>query len=78
MKIAISIPDSIFEEADALAKRLGKSRSRLYADAVAEYLRDHRDEGVTEQLDAVYAAEDSSVDEALYRAQLDQVDDEGW
>jgi metal-responsive CopG/Arc/MetJ family transcriptional regulator len=38
MKTAISLPDALFAEADALAKRLGKSRSELYRDAVAEYI----------------------------------------
>ena len=39
MKTAISIPDDIFVTADRLAKRMRKSRSQLYSDAVAEYYR---------------------------------------
>jgi metal-responsive CopG/Arc/MetJ family transcriptional regulator len=42
MKTAISLPDSIFEAAEKLAKRFGISRSQLYANAVTEYLRDHQ------------------------------------
>ena len=38
VKVAISLPDQLFQRADALAGRLGVSRSRLYADALAEYL----------------------------------------
>ncbi|MDO8738698.1 MAG: hypothetical protein Q7J17_06995, partial [Candidatus Deferrimicrobium sp.] len=38
MKTAVSIPDKIFRSADSLAKRLGVSRSRLYADALADFL----------------------------------------
>ena len=34
MKVALSIPDDLFDAADALAKRLGLSRSRLYATAL--------------------------------------------
>lgn len=33
MKTAISLPDSVFEEAEALAKQLGLSRSELYKSA---------------------------------------------
>jgi metal-responsive CopG/Arc/MetJ family transcriptional regulator len=34
MKTAVSMPDSIFEAAEALAKRLRMSRSQLYTKAV--------------------------------------------
>lgn len=34
MKTAVSIPDEVFQEAEALADRLGWSRSQLYAHAV--------------------------------------------
>jgi hypothetical protein len=37
MKTAISVPDDMFEEADRLAKRLGKSRSQLYTAAQTEW-----------------------------------------
>ncbi len=39
MKTAISLPDSVFEEAEALAQRLGLSRSELYTKALQAYLR---------------------------------------
>jgi metal-responsive CopG/Arc/MetJ family transcriptional regulator len=35
MKTAISLPDELFESADALARRMGISRSKLFATAVA-------------------------------------------
>jgi metal-responsive CopG/Arc/MetJ family transcriptional regulator len=73
MKTAISLPDPLFEAADRLARRLGISRSELYAAALGEYLRSHRDEGVTEALNRVYQEEDSSLDpvvEALQAASL--------
>ena len=41
MKASISIPDDLFELADALAEQLGVSRSELYAIAVSEYLAKH-------------------------------------
>ncbi len=57
MKTAISIPDPIFESAEKLAKRLGISRSQLYSDAVNALIEKYRYSGVSEQLDAVYAAD---------------------
>lgn len=38
MKTAVSIPDEIFEEAERLARRTRRSRSRLFTDALKEYL----------------------------------------
>ena len=38
MKTAISLPDALFHSAEALAHRLGVSRSKLFANAVAEFI----------------------------------------
>jgi metal-responsive CopG/Arc/MetJ family transcriptional regulator len=69
MKTAISLPDDLFESADALADRLGMSRSQLYARAVEEYLAKHRGQDITARLNDVYADEESGLDPALRRAQ---------
>jgi metal-responsive CopG/Arc/MetJ family transcriptional regulator len=69
MKTAISIPDELFSSADSLARKLGVSRSRLFATALAEYLAKHRTAKVTERLNAVYASEPSQLDKATRRAQ---------
>lgn len=53
MKTAISLPDRLFDEAETLAKRLGKSRSQLYSEALAEYLAHHDADVVTRRLDRV-------------------------
>ncbi|OIP43415.1 MAG: hypothetical protein AUK47_02630 [Deltaproteobacteria bacterium CG2_30_63_29] len=53
MKTAISIPDEVFQAAERLAKRVHKSRSQLYAEAMAEYLTRHTPEEVTEAMDRV-------------------------
>ncbi|MEI7704574.1 MAG: ribbon-helix-helix protein, CopG family [Deltaproteobacteria bacterium] len=53
MKTAISLPDDLFAEADRLARRLSKSRSELYRDAVQEYLARHDPEEITRALDRV-------------------------
>ena len=69
MKTAISLPDDLFASADALARRLGMSRSGLFAAAVAEFVAKHKASKISERLDAVYAAEESRLDAATSRSQ---------
>jgi metal-responsive CopG/Arc/MetJ family transcriptional regulator len=78
MKIAISLPDDLHESADALAERLGISRSELYARAVAEYLAKHADEGVTAKLNEIYSQEPSGLPAELRRAQARSVASSDW
>jgi hypothetical protein len=53
MKTAVSIPDDLFADAEQLAREQKKSRSRLYGDAVREYLARHSTVSVTATLDRV-------------------------
>jgi metal-responsive CopG/Arc/MetJ family transcriptional regulator len=78
MKTAISLPDELFAAADTLAGRLGVSRSRLVALALAEFIAKHRSSKVTERLDAVYAVEESGVEKPLRRAQRKAVNRTEW
>jgi hypothetical protein len=78
MKTAISIPDPVFQSAEAMARRLGLSRSEFYARAVAAYVSRYDETTLTEQLNAVYAKESSLPDPALAAAQAHLLDDEGW
>jgi len=50
MKTAVSIPDDIFEGAERLARRTKKSRSRLYSDAIKEYIVRHSPDEITEAM----------------------------
>jgi hypothetical protein len=80
VKTAISIPDSVFEEAERLAKTRGWSRSELYANAVTAYVNSERFSGVREKLDAVYGndEEDSAIDPFLADAQARSLPREKW
>jgi metal-responsive CopG/Arc/MetJ family transcriptional regulator len=78
MKTAISLPDDLFRSADTLAERLGISRSQLFATAVAEYLAKHQARKVTDQLNAVYAAQDSRLDPRLGQLQARSVLRDSW
>jgi metal-responsive CopG/Arc/MetJ family transcriptional regulator len=68
MKAAISLPDDLFDAADTLAGRLGVSRSRLVALALAEFIAKHRSSKITERLNEVYTAEKTSLEKPLRRA----------
>ncbi len=69
MKTAISLPDALFKEADAEAKRRGVSRSQLYGQALDEYLAKRRKANITAQLNAVYAKHDSRLPKGAYELQ---------
>jgi Ribbon-helix-helix protein, copG family len=69
MKTAISLPDDLFAAADALAERLGMSRSKLFANAVAEFVAKHQGRRVTSRLDAIYGDDPGGLDPALRAAQ---------
>ncbi|HET9604313.1 MAG TPA: hypothetical protein VFO96_08490 [Gemmatimonadales bacterium] len=78
MKTAISLPDDLFASAEALAQRLGLSRSRLFATAVAEFVAKHQTRKVTERLDTVYRAEASTLDPALRQSQRRRLPKDNW
>ncbi len=78
MKVAISLPDPVFEAAERLAKQRKLSRSELYVAALSEYLQTHAADAVTAKLNEVYAVEDSAIDPALARAQSRAIGREAW
>ncbi len=55
MKTAVSIPNDLFEGAERLARRTRRSRSRLFSDALREYLAHHTPDNVTELMDKALA-----------------------
>jgi hypothetical protein len=56
MKTAVSLPDDLFQEAERLARRLKKPRSRLYSEAVREYVARRDPRLVTAKLNEVAKA----------------------
>ena len=78
MKTAVSVPDDLFRQAETAARRLGISRSQLYASAIAEFLGHQRNNSVTERLNEVYSRRIAKVDPQLHRAQLSSVDKDSW
>ena len=78
MKIAISVPDPIFEAGEHLAQQLGLSRSQLYADALVAYLSTRGAQAVTARLNAVYESVSSKPEPALESYQMNRLADETW
>ena len=76
MKTAISIPEELFEAAERFARRVGVSRSALYAKAVERYLREHRHYRVTERLNEVYGDTDGEMDPEMFEMQLISIQSE--
>lgn len=78
MKVAVSIPEELFESAESLGKRLRVSRSRLYATALSEFLAKHQGRKVTDRLNQVYAAEDGRLDDRLAQMQRRSLNPDAW
>jgi metal-responsive CopG/Arc/MetJ family transcriptional regulator len=55
MKTAVSIPNELFDGAERLARRTRKSRSRLFSDALREYLARHAPDKITDSMDQALA-----------------------
>ena len=78
MKTAVSLPDDVFAEAEALAESRGLTRSGLYTAALREYLARHQPDSVTEALDAVYATESSTLAPDLAAAAFSTLQRSEW
>ncbi len=78
MKIAITVPDPLFKQAEKLARRLGVSRSQLYSRALAALVKSMSDEHVTAALNEVYSHESSKPDPVLSALQFATLRGEDW
>ena len=67
MKTAISVDDSLMEQADEAAQYLGLSRSGLIADALRDYLRNRRRASISEQLNQAYSKAPNADERRLVR-----------
>jgi metal-responsive CopG/Arc/MetJ family transcriptional regulator len=67
MKVTVSISDSLFEEAEELAKRLGATRSAFYCEALESFIRNLREDELTKCINEICANVDTSLPEDLER-----------
>ena len=54
MKTAISLSDSLYEKAEKTAHFMGITRSKLFANALEEYIIKHNGDMITQKLNEVY------------------------
>ena len=78
MKTAISIPDKIFRDAERLCRKLKKSRSQVYAEAVTEYIARHDPEAVTDAMNRVCEEIGDYLDPAISTAARLTLRDVEW
>lgn len=74
----MSLPDPLFKKAEAAARKMKVSRSKLYATAIAEYLKQREDDAITAKLNEVLSRTDSTLDPAFEQAQLEVLGQERW
>jgi metal-responsive CopG/Arc/MetJ family transcriptional regulator len=78
MKIAISVPDPIFEAAERLAKHRSVPRSRIISEALEAYLANQGPVAVTAKLNLVYGTEGAELSPDIAQAQFDSLNHESW
>ena len=78
MKVAVSIPDQIFREAERISRRIRLPRSQFYAHALEAYVRERSGEEITERLNEVYAKRSSKLDPAAEALSLEVLRREKW
>lgn len=79
VKTAISLPESLFKEAEAIASELQVSRSGIMALALAEFVRRHQNKQLLDKINAAYS--DDSEEEVLgpyFRHHHRQIAEKEW
>jgi len=78
MKTAISIDKKLFDDAENYSSAIGISRSRLYCEAIREYIQNHTPDIVTEKLNSYYDKHESRLDADIKEAACRLLDKEDW
>ncbi|NET57891.1 MAG: hypothetical protein F6K47_17555 [Symploca sp. SIO2E6] len=69
---------SVFQSAEALAQKLGLSRSELYTKALQAYLKKYNRHQILHQLNQVYSQQSSELDSVIARMQFMSLPREDW
>ena len=78
MKTAVSIPDPLYRRAEEFARRLGKSRSQVYREALADYLARRETDSVTSSLDELVEELGTGVDDWTVEASRQALERGDW
>lgn len=68
VKTAVSLDRKLYEQGEALASELKISRSRLFALALEEFIRQRRSRRLLEQINAAYQDAPDAAERALQRS----------
>jgi len=71
MKIAISVPESVFRDVKEAAEKQKRSRSQIFVEAVREYLTKLESRRILERLNEVYAAPETDEERDARKSELD-------
>lgn len=64
VKLAISIRESLFKQAEALARELKVSRSQVFGMAIEKFLREFENRQLLEKINQAYASTPTAEEEA--------------
>ncbi len=78
MKTAVSVPDDVFEGAERLARREGRSRSEVYSAALRDYVARREPDEITEALDRVVAEVGEGADPFVTAASRRTLESSTW
>ncbi|GHV52993.1 transcriptional regulator [Spirochaetia bacterium] len=73
MKTAISLPDTVYFEAEETAHNLGVPRSTLYVNALVEYLQKNNRKNITKKLNEIYTDDYYKEFESIANAGLESI-----
>jgi metal-responsive CopG/Arc/MetJ family transcriptional regulator len=68
MKVAISIPDDVFEKIDKIAKAQKSSRSQVFVTVAREFIQKREARLIIDKLDEVYSLPDTPEETAKRKA----------
>jgi hypothetical protein len=76
VKVAVSIPDDVYADADRVAGQRGMNRSALYTRALRRLLAEEGGDELTRRIDAT--CEEASHDDLTAVARVDLIDTWAW
>ena len=78
IKTAISMPETLFDQANAIAKEMNIPRSRFFALATEAYIRQYQNEKLLEAINSAYAEpteEETLLQQTMRRKHRNLVDE---
>jgi metal-responsive CopG/Arc/MetJ family transcriptional regulator len=76
VKVAVSIPDDVYADADRVAKQKGMNRSALYTRALRRLMAEEGGDELTRRIDAT--CEEAAHDDLTAVARVDLLDTGAW